>query len=197
MISRRNIRVKVMQSLYTIDSMNAELKESEILSILNKKFKQSEQLFSYLIYFLTEVARFAETDALKKASKHLPTQQDLHINTKIAGNELLWKIVEIPSFVGSVNEYKHGHILDKDLVKKIYQALEESEEYQEYIAQNSRDKKSEKDILHFIFSTLLLPNENFIKEQIDPILEKIAEQGIQSLTREERKLLDEAKDRLH
>lgn len=39
-------------------------------------------------------------------------------------------------------------------------------------------------------------NDHFIKDKIDPILEKIAEHGIQSLSREERRLLDEAKDRL-
>jgi membrane associated rhomboid family serine protease len=38
--------------------------------------------------------------------------------------------------------------------------------------------------------------KDFMKEQIDPILDKIAKHGIQSLTSEERKLLDEAKDRL-
>lgn len=39
--------------------------------------------------------------------------------------------------------------------------------------------------------------EEFMKKQIDPILDKIAEHGIHSLTKEERKLLDEAKDRLN
>jgi len=37
---------------------------------------------------------------------------------------------------------------------------------------------------------------DFISKKIDPILDKIAEHGINSLTREERKLLEEAKDRL-
>ncbi len=41
----------------------------------------------------------------------------------------------------------------------------------------------------------LLKSE-FIARQVDPILDKIAEHGIQSLTREERRVLDEAKDRL-
>ncbi len=39
-------------------------------------------------------------------------------------------------------------------------------------------------------------NEEFMQKRIDPILDKIAEQGIQSLTREERRLLDQAKDQL-
>ena len=41
-----------------------------------------------------------------------------------------------------------------------------------------------------------LKKEEFMEQRIDPILDKIAEHGIQSLTREERRLLDEAKDRL-
>ena len=36
--------------------------------------------------------------------------------------------------------------------------------------------------------------EEFIREQIDPILEKISREGMQSLTREERKILESAKD---
>lgn len=38
--------------------------------------------------------------------------------------------------------------------------------------------------------------DEFIQQRIDPILDKIAEHGIQSLTQEERRLLNEAKDRL-
>ena len=41
-----------------------------------------------------------------------------------------------------------------------------------------------------------LGKEEFIQKQIDPILDKIAKCGIQSLTPEERRLLEEAKDRL-
>lgn len=162
MISRRNIRVKVMQSLYTIDSMDGTAKPGESLSILTKKIEQSRQLLVYLIYFLTEVARFAEADARQKASKHLPTEHDLNINTKIAGNELLWKIVELPSYVSAIGEIKPQHTIDTELLKKTYTALANSEEYKEYINIQSRDKKSEKDILSFIFTDLMLPNEDFI-----------------------------------
>lgn len=162
MISRRNIRVKVMQTLYTVDSMSGEVKPGEPLSILNKKLEQSRQLFTYLIYFITEVARYSETAAKHRASKNLPSVEDLSVNTKIAGNEILWKIVEQPRFNATVTEFKLKHIIDTDLLKKIYLQLVESAEYKEYIEEQSRDKKSEKDILEFIFSTLLLPNENFI-----------------------------------
>ena len=162
MISRRNIRVKVMQTLYSIDSMNGDVKPGEAISILTKKIEQSRLLFTYLVYFTTEVARYAEKDALKKASKHLPTTEDLTINTKIAGNELLWKIVDEPGFKAAIATFKPEHIADTGLMKKLYGQLVESPEYKEYIEQQSRDKRSEKDILEFIFASLMLPNEDFI-----------------------------------
>ena len=162
MISRRNIRVKVMQSLYVLDSINGDLKPGQAVNLLKKQIDQSRQLFIYLIYFIIEVARYAEKDAIKKASKHLPSQSDLNINTKIVGNELIWKIVELPSYISAVAESKPQLIADDELLRKTYLHLIESEEYKDYIEVKSRDKKSEKDILEFIFTNLMLPNENFI-----------------------------------
>lgn len=151
-----------MQTLYSIDSMSGDTKPGEPLSILTKKIDQSRALFTYLIYFITEVARYAETDARQKAGKHLPSAADLVINTKLAGNELLWKILEDPGFKAAVSENKLEHKLDPELVKKIYQGLVTTVEYKEYIEEQSRDKKAEKRILEFIFNNLLLPDENFI-----------------------------------
>lgn len=162
MISRRNIRVKVMQTLYSIDSMDGEVKPGEGVAILTKKIEQSRHLFTYLVYFVTEVARYSETDARQKASKHLPTEQDLNINTKIAGNELLWKILEEPTLKSAIAEFKPQQTIDRELLKKIYLQMVASPEYAEYIEQQSRDKRSEREMLEFIFGSLMLPNEDFI-----------------------------------
>jgi len=162
MISRRNIRVKVMQTLYSIESMNNETKPGEPIKILQKNLEHSRQLFTYLVYFITEVARYAEVDASQKAHKHLPTHGDLNINTKIAGNEIVWSVLADKSFKKAVAEYKIGSFIDTELIKRTYKSLAESEEYKTYISQQSRDKKSEKKMLEFIFSTLMLPNDDFI-----------------------------------
>jgi len=162
MISRRNIRVKVMQTLYTIDSVSGETRPGEPEEILSKKIELSGELFTYLLYFITEVARFAEKDAIQKASKHLPSAYDLSINTKIAGNELLWKILEDESFNTAVKNGRLSQIIDIDLLKKIYTDLVHAPEYAEYIELQSRDKKSEKKMLDFILTGLMLPNEHFI-----------------------------------
>ncbi len=164
MLSRRNIRVKVMQTLYTIDSMNNETRPGEPLQILKKKLEHSQQLFTYLVYYIIEVARFAEKDAAQKSQKHLPSAHDLNINTKISGNEVVWAILENKSFQKSVEQLKIKYLINEDLIKKCYLALIASSEYKEYITEGSRDKKSEKKILEFIFDDLMLPDDHFISD---------------------------------
>jgi N utilization substance protein B len=168
MISRRNIRVKVMQTIYSVESQVADSgggapsKPVDTVKILQKHFDQTRQLFIYLIHFLTEVARYAETDARNRAGKHLPTKEDLNVNIKLAGNELLWKILENPSYKQAVKDDKPETLVNAELLRKIYQELVESEKYQQYITLQSRDKKDEKEMLEYIFDILLLPNETFI-----------------------------------
>lgn len=156
--------MKVMQTLYSIESMNNETRLGEPLQILKKNLEHSRQLFTYLVYYLVEVARYSEKDALQKASKHLPSQKDLNINTKIAGNEIVWAVLENDSFKRSVDELKVKYLVDDELVRKCYLTLVDRPEYHEYILQQSRDKKTEKKIMEFIFSELMLPNEYFLSD---------------------------------
>ena len=162
MISRRNIRIKVMQTLYTLEAQEQTAKPGEPVRILQKHFDQSRQLLTYLIYFITEIARYAETDSRLRASKHLPSENDLHVNIKLAGNELLWKILEDPSWKKAV-ESDSPHLQEnKDLIRRTYLNLAATEEYKKYIAQEGRERRPEKEILEFIFSSLMLPNEAFL-----------------------------------
>ncbi|MGN6533476.1 MAG: transcription antitermination factor NusB [Ginsengibacter sp.] len=164
MLSRRNIRVKVMQTLYSIESMNKETRPGEPLQILRKKLENSQQLFTFLVYYILEVARYSEKDALQKSQKYLPTEGDLKVNTKIAGNQLVWEIDENKSFQKSAEKFKIKYLLNDELIRKSYFALIKSPEYKEYIAAQSRDKKSEKNILEFIFSDLMIPDEYFLSD---------------------------------
>jgi N utilization substance protein B len=164
MLSRRNIRVKVMQTLYSIESMNKETRPGEPLQILKRNLENSQQLFTFLVYYILEVARYSEKDALQKSQKYLPTEKDLKVNTKIAGNELIWTISENNSFKNSVEKFKIKYLINDELIRKCYFALINSAEYKEYISLQSRDKKSEKNILEFIFSDLMIPDEYFLSD---------------------------------
>jgi N utilization substance protein B len=162
MISRRNIRVKVMQTVYTLSTLDSEVKPGEPVKLLQRHFDQSKDLLIYLTYFLTEVAGYAETDAYIRSNKHLPTKEDLNVNTKIAGNEILWKIKENASFQQTLGKSKPDQRIDKELVKKIYHRLVDTPQYREYITINERNHSQEKEIIEFILNDLMLADEVFI-----------------------------------
>ena len=151
-----------MQTIYTLSTLEELAQPGEPVKLLQKHFEQSKDLLLYLTYFLTEVAAYAETDSYHRRGKHLPTQEDRNVNTKISGNELVWKIKEDPSFQKEARRVKPELRIDKDLVRKIYSQLTETSQYKEYIKAEDRDGKNEKDITEFILNDLLLQNENFI-----------------------------------
>ncbi|MFM8587952.1 MAG: transcription antitermination factor NusB [Bacteroidota bacterium] len=161
MISRRNIRIKVMQCLYAAESESTASSEISSLKLLKSYLDQTAELFAFCIFSLTEIARYAETDAKLRSSKHLPTYEDLHVNIKIAGNSLLWKILETASFQTIIKQKHFAEKINQELIRKIYYSLVETELYKIYINEESRDKKSEKELLSFIFTDLMMANEEF------------------------------------
>jgi N utilization substance protein B len=137
------------------------VKPGEPQRLLQKHFDQSKDLFHYILFFITEIGRYAETDSFARSSKHLPSDEDLNVNTKIAGNEWLWKIKEDVSLKGEWERSKPDLRIDKDLVRKLYIELSNSDIYKRYILSPSRDVATEKEIVQYIFEELLLPNESF------------------------------------
>ncbi len=150
-----------MQVLYQL-YVNEQPANNNAAKVLQNNLNQTARLFTYLIYFLTEVARYAEKDAVVRASKHLATSADKNINTKLAGNTLLWKILENHSFKKALADNKFNFEQTSSFVKKVYNELTASELYHTYINSQMRESQIERDIMSFIFTDLMLPDENFI-----------------------------------
>lgn len=150
-----------MQCLYAAESESTASSEISSLKLLKSYLDQTAELFAFCIFSLTEIARYAETDAKLRSSKHLPTYEDLHVNIKIAGNSLLWKILETASFQTIIKQKHFAEKINQELIRKIYYSLVETELYKIYINEESRDKKSEKELLSFIFTDLMMANEEF------------------------------------
>ena len=154
-----------MQTIYNETLLEGEkekaAKENNPLTILNKHFDNTRALMVYLIWFLTEIPRYSEKLAHQRASKHLPTKEDLAVNTKLAGNEILWKMLSDPALKEQFTKDKPQLRADNELVRKIYLELIEKEEFKKYIAAQNRNRDDEKAIMEFILNDLMLANEEF------------------------------------
>lgn len=162
MISRRNIRVKVMQTLYTVTTLGNEANLHDSKKILQQHFDQTRSLFIYLIYFVTELTRYAEVDAQHRAGKHLPNASDLNVNTKIAGNEMLLKMFKDTSLKEQFAKEKPELMTDSELTRKLYLQLIATPQYEDYTSKPAREKMEELQIIEFIINDMMLANETFI-----------------------------------
>lgn len=162
MLSRRNIRVKVMQTLYSVEAMGTQSGDPQ--KILIKKIENTQELLTYISRFLLDVCLYAEKYAMQKAHKHLPTESDLSVNTKIAGNQIVWEILENVSFQKAEEKFKTKFLIDEDQVKRSFLALIESPEYKAYNAQATRKREGEREILEYILENLMLSNDSFCSD---------------------------------
>ncbi|MCH5597746.1 transcription antitermination factor NusB [Niabella ginsengisoli] len=162
MISRRNIRVKVMQTLYAYNTSLDTDKPLDPQKTLKQHFNQTRSLVTYIIFFLTEVARYAEKDAYKKSHKYVPTEKDLNVNTKLAGSNLLWQILDLNDVKIAFKNEKPEQVTDEELVKKIYIQLTASQQYAHYINIHQQNLQEDRKIFEYIFNDLMLDNEIFI-----------------------------------
>jgi len=162
MISRRNIRVKVMQTLYTLatlEPVEQEANKKIASGILNEKLARSLDLFIISILYTVRTAQYAETYARQRASRYLKSEEDLDISTRIAGNDFIMNLLANETFAERIKEAKIQHFVDEEWVRKAFLKLIDSPEYQEYIAIAKTDAKQEKAIIQFIWEKIILENE--------------------------------------
>jgi N utilization substance protein B len=170
MISRRNIRVKVMQTLYTLTSLeNTGLDNEKANRILNEKLEQVLDLFTVSVLYTLRVAQYAETDATNRSSKYLRSNEDLNVNTSIATNAFITRIAGNSSFNEKVKKDKLERFIDQEWVKKIYQQLAKSPTYSKYAATTTHAPAEDKDIIRHIWEKEMLENEDLVSHFTDEL----------------------------
>jgi len=165
MISRRIIRVKVMQFLYIAETMYDGNSPKNPRVELRKSLDKSRSLLAFLLHNTIQIAKYAETWAYSRAQKNIVTEEDRNISTKVAGNEIVWKLLENKSYQRLVAEEKPELITDKadnEYIKKFFLKLQETDIYKLYIYDDGRVKREEINILSIIFNDLMLQDANFI-----------------------------------
>lgn len=159
MMNRRNIRIKVMQVLYMVETET----QGTPTSLLQKEFDKTRNLFVFLVHLLHQVALYVEVEAGQRASKNLPNESDLSVNTKLAGNSIVWQTIESDNFKKAIDIVKPQQWIQEEIIKSIFRQLSETSLYLEYINEQSRDKAKEKEILKFIFGNLIIESENMLE----------------------------------
>lgn len=150
MLSRRNIRVKVMQMLYSV-SRDKGITYTEIRKQYTDNIQHSYQLYLFNLLYLTKIAEYAVNDGVKRKAKHLPSAEDKIFTDKLFSNELVQALLTRSSIDSYWDKYQFKEMVDEDIVRQMYQAFSKTDLYKKYIANNNPTREDHVYILLELF----------------------------------------------
>lgn len=159
MLSRRNIRIKVMQMLYSM-SQDRALGLDDTVRRYQSNVRRSFDLYLFTLWSLVRTSEYAIQDKAKKLEKLLPSDSDKQFTAVLAENELIQSIVRNDAFQEALRRSKLKHRIDLDNIRSFYQDFAKTEAYITYSRQQSHTQDEHKEILLTLFKHLV-NNEPF------------------------------------
>ena len=166
MISRRQLRIKALQSLYAYYTTASEdMRRSE--KELHFNIEKSYELYHYLLLLMIDVILYAESRIEIARNKRIPNHEDLHPNTRFIDNKLADQLRNNEQLLRFVEQHKLNWVNHPELIKEIYTRLTESDEYHAYMHAEETGYPEDKRLLTFIYTHIV-----FSSERLDSIMEE-------------------------
>lgn len=170
MINRRHIRVKVMQSVYAmLQSHNDDIIREE--KFLKHSVLKLYELYVLNLQLLVEVQKLAARKIALSKKKILATKEELNPNNKFLENKIINTISESISLEGFIelNNLKNWE-LDSEYVKIIFEQLQQSDLYENYLNTDEDSYKIDKAFVISFFKEIIAPNDKLAEYFEDTII---------------------------
>ncbi|SFU43746.1 NusB antitermination factor [Pustulibacterium marinum] len=159
MLTRRHIRVKVMQSMYALtkaENVNLEKEEKFLLQSMENMYN----LYLTVLSLLIEIQKRAASQLTLSQGKYLATAEDKNPNKKFVNNEVLQMLVNNQLLQEAIEDRKlNSWYLDEEYVKIIYNDILNSDIYKDYMKEKLSTFKEDKEFLVDVFKEIIAPNE--------------------------------------
>jgi len=110
---------------------------------------------------ILDIARYAESRIELAKQKKIPTQEDLHPNTRFIDNRLIEQLSKNYQLNKYLNENKLSWVNYPELIKKLFQQIQEHEIYQAYMNNDhSPDYAADKKLITFVLEAIFAPSED-------------------------------------
>ena len=143
MLSRRQIRIKVLQALYAFfqaEKSDLAIAEREMIRSIDKVY----ELYIYMLLFFQELADSDRTDKDDLHLKFFPSQEELKAKRRLFELKFINELEQDKEFRRHAERTKLSWQKEQDLIRKIFLDVKKSEEYREFL---KNDDASEKDFL--------------------------------------------------
>lgn len=139
MLSRRNVRVKVMQRLYSI-AQDKELTYDQALAAFHKGIDDTFHLYLLNIYCIQKICTLASDDLKIRLTKHIKTDEDKVFTDKLTTNKLI-KALEGNKSLQALYKKEGFDTIEAEVLQKIYKEFIKEEIHSKYIL--NRDNTDE------------------------------------------------------
>ncbi len=162
MLGRRNLRIKVMQTLFGRE-MSSEIPLQFLEGQLKSNIQRSSALYLTLLEYICAVCRYANTDKDRRSGKYLKTNEDINLSTLITRNRITTAIAESVSLQASMKKEKVAQWIDEELVRKLYLQLVALPRYKEYAKLSESTLDADIDMVGFLVKNILTKNSDLDK----------------------------------
>jgi transcription antitermination protein NusB len=150
MLSRRSVRVKVIQLLYSV-SRDESITRKDVLKRYKESIDSSYELFLFSLFSIVQIARISEEDKSNRQSKHLQTDQDKTFDAKIFNNPKIQSVEKNKNLQKIFDSFNFRERTDKDVYRNIYFDFAKEEMYQKYLDNPETSADDDLEILLELF----------------------------------------------
>ena len=161
MVSRRSIRIKVMQLLYSLDR-DPSIGHKELLNRYDRSVDLAYESLIFNLFLLQEIIHQSVADRDTRHAKLRPAPDDLAWNAKLYDNELVQSLVHNKALRTYYDTHHFSARVDQDLMLKLYNTFSKSPEYKNYVLGDT-DTNAHREYLLEIYREL---RKNEIFEEI-------------------------------
>lgn len=166
MISRRLLRIKVLQAAYAhfkSGTGSLDKSEKELFFSIGKTY----ELYLSVFMLIIDLARYARGRIELARAKLSPTWADLHPNTRFVDNQLITHLENHELLSSLIRKHRISWVNNPELTRELYNHLIESDFYKTYMNEEENSWKSDKKLILQLISEIILlsPSMDYVLEE--------------------------------
>jgi len=160
MLSRRSLRIKVMQVLYTFEQ-DREIPFPSLQKQLDKSIDGFYPMYVFSLWLVVNICRQVNKDAAVKAGKFIKLKEDENYSVRLFHNPIIQKLVLQKDLFAVVEKEKLNLRFDQDLFRFYFDELKKIKRYKAYAALEEPTLEDDKAILSILIKNVLWQHEEF------------------------------------
>lgn len=128
MLSRRNVRIKILQLLYS-RSILGDQTDAQVIASYRRTLDNTFDLYLYSLYLFAKVAEESTVDKQKRLKKHLKSEEDNAFKARLFYNDIVQSLEKNENLQQRYRQLKFDDMTDPDHVRQIYLKYAKEELY--------------------------------------------------------------------